>query len=273
MTSSQAKTEFQIRYYLWAISEFKHEIEHSFDGFRSFKTGSVREAERFMEKLDKPDQLLLAHALLQRFHPDAVRTLNETCSPEEESLRNRLDSFRLGPSAVELEMAERRRAGEKLKFVSKRKLLKIVGQTFKSAFPACTECDRDEDYDPSLRFQMKVGPWIIYTHFWFGRRQPLISYSHGIATARIFEQKGAEQSYKAPFSLAFMISFCSWLGICSQTMWEYLLEEDVQVACNALVKQSAHFFDVAPKLLKGLEIDNISEKNAGPNALTTACSR
>ncbi len=273
MTSSQAKREFQIRYYLWAISEFEQEIEDSFEGFRSFKTGSVRQAQRFMEKLEKPEQLLLAHALLKRFHPDAVRTLNETCSPEEESLRNRLDSFRLGPSPLELEIAERGRAGEKLKFVSKRKLLNIVGRTFKNAFSDCNECDRDEDYDPSLRFQMKVGPWIIYTNFWFGRRQPLISYSHGIATQRIFEQKGAENSFQAQFPLAFMISFCSWLGVCSQTMWEYLVDEEVQLACGALVKQSAHFFDVAPKLLKGLEIDTISEENAGPNALTTACSR
>ncbi len=122
MTSSEAKREFQIRYYLWAISEFEQEIEHAFDDFRCFKTGPAWEVQRFMAKLHKADQLLLAHALLKRFHPDAVRALNEACSAEEEALRNRLDAFRLGPSGFELKIAERRRAGEKLKFVSKRKL-------------------------------------------------------------------------------------------------------------------------------------------------------
>ena len=260
MTSYQSKREFQIRYYLWSISEFEQEIENSFTNFRSFKTGPAWETQHFMAKLEKADQLLLAHALLKRFHPDAVRALNENCSPEEEVLRRRFDTSRHVLPRLDLEIAERRRAGEKLKFVSKRKLLKIVGETFKRAFPAVAEYDRDEEYDPNLRFEMKCGPWVIYTHFWFGRGQPLIDYSHGIATERIFEQKGAKGPYQAQFALAFMISLCSWLGLCSQTEWRFLLDGDVHVACDALVQHCGHFFEVAPKLLKGLEIDGISDE-------------
>lgn len=260
MTSSQAKTEFQIRYYLWAISEFKEEIEHSFQSFRSFKTGSAWKLQRFMEKLDRADQLLLASGLLKRFHPDAVRALNETCSPEEESLRNRLDAFRRTKAGLELEIAERRQAGEKLKFVGKRKLLNITSQAFQSAFGNSIEIDRDEDHDPRLGFRMKCGPWTIYTNFWFGRKEPIISYFHGIATEKIFTLKGAGDPYESHFPVGMMISLCSWLGISSQTNWEYLQNEDVSVACDALLKLCSRFFEVAPKLLKGLEVDRISEE-------------
>jgi hypothetical protein len=260
MTSSQAKREFEIRYYLWAISEFQDEIEHSFQNFGSFKTGHVWKLQRFIEKLDRADQLVLASAMLKRFHPDAVRTLNESCSPEEQALRNQLDSFRNRDAGPEIEIAARRRAGEKLKFTSKRKLLKITSQTFQSAFKACSEIDRDEDYDPHLRFQMESGGWVIYTNFWFGRQESLIDYCHGIATKSIFAQKGAKGVYHAQFPMGMMLSFCSWLGICSQTQWKHLQTEDVSVACDALVKHCAHFFEVTPKLLKGLEIDSISEE-------------
>jgi hypothetical protein len=91
---------------------------------------------------------------------------------------------------------------------------------------------------------MESGGWVIYTNFWFGRREPLINYDHGIATKSTFAQKGAKGLYHAQFSVGIMLSLCSWLGICSQTQWEHLLTEDVSVACDALVKHCAHFFEV-----------------------------
>ncbi len=79
MTSSQAKREFQIRYFLWATSEFKDEIDKTFHNFRSFKDSHVWKLHRFMEKLNKSDQLCLASALLKRFHPEAVHAQPKLC--------------------------------------------------------------------------------------------------------------------------------------------------------------------------------------------------
>lgn len=258
MTSSQAKNEFQIRYYWWAKSEFELEIERSLETFRSPKTVSVPATLEFMEKLGKTDRLLLAHALLKRFHSDAVRTLNESCLAEEKAVRDRFDFFR---QDFRLSTAPGcKQQGEKLKPVSKRKLLKITAETFRNAFPESLESDRDEEHDPRLQFEMRRGGWVIYTSFWFGRREPLIMYSHGIATERIFEHQGASGNlYDAPFPLAYMISFCSWLGLRSQTEWEHLFAEDVPVVCDELIKHCGKFFDVAPKLLQGLEIDRIGD--------------
>ena len=53
-----------------------------------------------------------------------------------------------------------------------------------------------------------------------------------------------------------IISFNSWLGI-GQTEWNRLMNEDVDSACDAVIEHCRHFFAVAPKLLKGLELENV----------------
>ena len=75
MTFEKAKQEFQIRYSYWATSEFESEIKGSFPNFQSFKAGSVWSFYQFIKRPDNEEQLLLAHSLLKRSHPDAVKEL------------------------------------------------------------------------------------------------------------------------------------------------------------------------------------------------------
>jgi hypothetical protein len=58
--------------------------------------------------------------------------------------------------------------------------------------------------------------------------------------------------------MGYYMSFCSWLGVTSQTQWEYLMEEDVEPTCEAVINFCERFFEVAPKLLKGLEFEKIT---------------
>jgi hypothetical protein len=41
--------------------------------------------------------------------------------------------------------------------------------------------------------------------------------------------------------------------------WEYLTEDDVEMACEETFKYCRRFFEAAPKLLKGLDVEGISE--------------
>src|ERR1035437_5763871 len=93
MNFSKAQQEFQVRYYLWATSEWEKEINESLPNLRSFKSGTIWKTYQFMRLLDKNEQLTLARGLLKRFHPDAVKILGESCSPEEETLRQKRDGF------------------------------------------------------------------------------------------------------------------------------------------------------------------------------------
>jgi wyosine [tRNA(Phe)-imidazoG37] synthetase (radical SAM superfamily) len=73
MNFLQAKSEFAVRYYLWGEAEFRREINESLPILRSFKTGRFWKRYRFMEQLDKKDQLILASGLLKKSNPDAVQ--------------------------------------------------------------------------------------------------------------------------------------------------------------------------------------------------------
>src|SRR2546430_2575026 len=134
MTFSEATREFDIRYYLWAISEFEKEIEESFPTLRLFKAGGAWKTYQFMLKLPKSEQMVLARGLLKRSHPNAVKSLGETCSPEEESLRLRRDAAFSNIVSFDEEIRARKKAGEPIKLASKRKLREVMMAQFKATF-------------------------------------------------------------------------------------------------------------------------------------------
>lgn len=262
--SGELKRQFAIRYYLWATSEWEREIAESFPRLRLFKTGSALEVYKFMRKLDASDQRILAQSLLKRFHPEAIQALGENCSKEEESLRSRLDAFRNWESAKEIfgEKTE----GKKRKSASKKKLRTVMAAKFQAAFGAeCIEIPLCPEQDEDFSFKMKFSGWIIDTRFWFGRNASLINYFHSISSEAAFEFPGYRggRSLSLPITgLGSMISFNSWLGIASQTEWERVMNEDVEPACDAVIEHCRYFFGVAPKLLKGLELENGATPNA-----------
>jgi len=325
ITFSKAKEEFQVRCYLWAKSEWEREINESFPDLHSFKAGPAWETLQYMRQLSRREQLLVAGGLLKRFHPEAVKTLGETCSPDEVTFRGRRDDifrlreeyrglcelessgqleaaplvwqmlrgravkllgemdfpvgdplkkqrdamlrseletlFRAIPSTCKDEIAARKKAGEKVRFVSKLKLQKTVMAKFERVFgPQCVNSSYDDICDPHSSFDIRgPGGWLISTHFWFGRGASLINYGHGIFSETEVEQHGQKGPYTGSLVLGSMLSLCSWLGICSQTEWEYLeTPEEIDRACDAALEQCRHFFAVAPKLLAGLEFEKIA---------------
>jgi hypothetical protein len=254
MTFSKAKREFDIRYYLWATSEFEKEIEESFPTLRLFKAGGAWKTHQFMLQLSKSDQLALARSLLKRFHPNAVKALGETCSTEEESLRSRRDASTNNILSFGEEIRARKNAGEQIKLASKRKLRKVMTAKFKAAFGheciglACV------DEEPDLRFKIKRSGWIINTFFDFGRSQTILNYSHNIESEKTFPYRGGEVG----MGMGAMMSFNSYLGISSQTQWHYITDEEIEPRCATALKLCAHLFDVLPKLLKGLECETVT---------------
>lgn len=256
MNFSEAKREFGIRYYLWAISEFEKEIEESFPTMRSFKSGSAWKTYQFMQQLQKSEQLILAHSLLKRFHSAAVKDLDQSCSAYEESLRLRRAEFPSNTLRFDEEIRTRRNSGEKIKFTSKKRLQNVVAAKFKAAFGnECIDLAYDNE-DPDLRFKMKCSGWIINTFFYFGRSQTVLSYSHNIESEKTFLYRGGEVG----MGMGGMMSFNSYLGIASQTEWHYIMDEDVEATSDIIIKLCGHFFIILPKLLKGLECEKITSE-------------
>lgn len=215
---------------------------------------NLRRSYQFIQQLEKNNQLAEARQLFQSIRQNAIGMFGEPYFNDYRSLRTRLDTaFSLVPLSLEESIAARKLAGEKIKFISKRKLLKVVATRFQAAFnDTCRESDRWDEGDLSLSFEMKCRGWNLGTHFWFGRHNSLINYSHSIASETDFELQGAAGKYMGPLVLGSSISFTDWLGITSQIEWECLVDEEVEPACEAAIKFCRHFFEAAPKLLEGL---------------------
>ena len=93
MTIDCAKEEFVVRLYHWSRSQFEREIHDSFPTLRTFKSGHAWNVFQFMQTLGPSQQLVFAHALLKRYHREAVAVLDERQSREEEILLVRFYAF------------------------------------------------------------------------------------------------------------------------------------------------------------------------------------
>lgn len=254
MTFSEAKREFDVRYYLWSISEFKKEIEASFPTLRLFKAGGPWKTYQYMLKLTKSDQFILASSLLKRSHPNAVKSLCETCSVEEESLRARKDASFSNILSFGDELQERKAAGEPIKLASKRKLRKLMGAKFKAVFgDKCLDLKRTNEDEQTLLFKMRFFGWNVVTSFWFGRGTTVLEYSHKIESEDAFPYRGGIVG----MGLAGGISFNSYLGI-GASEWNYILDDEIDPICETVAKLSARFFDALPALLEGIEYEVVT---------------
>jgi hypothetical protein len=279
MTLSEAQKEFQIRYYLWSISEFEKEIDESSPNLRLFKAGPTGYRRQFMKRLDKGSQLILAHALLKQWHSSAVKLLGESLSNEEDALRNEFYEFCNDSFVREINDKAKKHTENKIKFVSKRKLQEAITKAFNDVFGSqCINSESDYDIEPSSEFDIKCCGWIISTQFLFGRRESksFIEYTHSIVSETqithrpdssnipdaikklkkfkpLVEHLAQNPEFKAPAMR--LEQRMSWLCM---NRWQYLAKEEVEPACAAAIKFCGRFFDVAPKLLKGLEFDKIT---------------
>jgi hypothetical protein len=249
-----AKREFDIRYYLWATSEFEKEIEQSFPTIRTFKAGSVWKTHQFMLQLPKRQRVILAHGLLKRFHANAAKALGETCSSEEETLRSRRDGDFSNIASFGEEIRARANAGEPINLASKRQLRKAMTSQFIKAFGGKCNNLACIDEEPDLSFEMNCAGWLVRTSFDFGRKEPLLRYAHSIASKKTFPYRNS----RVAMVMGWGMSFNSYLGLSSQTEWHYLTAEEVEFTCNTAAKLCANFFNVLPRLLKGLECEAIS---------------
>ena len=248
MILSEAKREFEIRCYYWWISEFEKEINASFPNLRLFKSGYGWKLHYFMQKLEPRDQLVLAHARCKRGSA-YLKASAETMTEEETRLLDSFYQFAIEPSGLEVEIKARKQAGEKIKLGTKRNLRKAAVSKFVDAFGSqCFDMNLGEEWDPL--FHMKCCGWIISTQLYFGRSQPLINYRHMIVSETRIAHPQNPQITGPAMTLSPGVV---WLV----HQWDDIVEEDVDAVCNALVKQAGFFFEVAPKLLAGLEFDKM----------------
>lgn len=252
----EAKQEFETRYYLWAISESEKEINEDFPNLRLFTNGDCWQLHQFMQQLFKSEQLMLLHGLLKSFHPKILPVLGQSISTDEKILLDRFVKFRY--QLNEARMLKLGPAGEKIKFATKSKIKKVLAAKFLNAFGSqCSKISPSEYRD--LRYEMKFSGWIVYTFFAFSGRVYVLDYNHGIESEETIPTPPFPPELWPAVMILYNggISFGRWLGL-GATNWECLLPDEVEPTCDMIIKYCGQFYDALPKLLKGLEFENIT---------------
>jgi hypothetical protein len=249
-----ARREFQIRLYFWAKLKAADEIKEEFPHFWLFKGGASWKHYEFMRKLERREQELFVAAQLKRSHRYAVDILGETVSIEERAIEERWFKCNLEMSDFERDIAIRRRRGETIRFVSKRRLQQAMVSSFDKAFGHLGLEGRENIGHESSYVLMKCGDWVVQTGFYFGRTRSLISHSHVIVS----EDRICHPTTPGVTGPALLLAngLC-WIGL-GRMEWDYLTDTDIEPACDSVVTLCREFFDELPKLLRGLERQKIT---------------
>jgi hypothetical protein len=257
MTIVQAREEFDKRFGLWALYTAERAIEASLPHFDMFKGGVTWNFRQFVLQLTRREQIAFVRMRRKEVCFKETGGRSEPLSEGDKELRHRYNSFCWGRRGLEIEIRRRRRAGEKIKFASKKTLHSAIKEKFVGVFG-----DRGIEVEPSFHngvgLQMICAGWLVITTFTSGRSAGEMDYTHLIAgTAGQIHPDGTV----TPPSV--VLAHFAWTGICHM-QWEYLCNEDVTPACDCAVELCREVFDALPKLLYGIERDKVVDEGADP---------
>ena len=236
------------------LSEEEKILCKKFHAFWSFR-GQFYEFKQVCNEGKNPDVKFLFDGLCE----GAAKIFFDRDSDNSEFLVAELEKF-LSPLSWEEQVKAKKKAGEKIKFVSKKKLQKILTQKVKDVFGnQYEECQVDEGHWTS--FDIKCEGWMVETQFSFGRKpgyhQSVLGYWHNICSQKK-ELRPPIPEYGIPEYMYPIAHLCRCVTWPCSSEWEYLTEDDVELACNETFEYCRRFFEAAPKLLKDLKVENIT---------------
>lgn len=251
MKFSDAKKEFNIRLYRWAIVAQEKEISESFPSFQLCNGWPLKTC-NFFRGLDRRSQLVLGKGLLQARHKEAVLILGETISTGAEPLMRQEEHYRLklGSGSIRTNNSTGKKMDE-TRFATRNQLKKVMKIYFKDAFEK--ECLPSDPLDGknNLIFRMKCNGWIIKTWFEFGRWDPEIRVEHNIWTGKWITPTLPE--VLPANCLGFRLNYGNEIGIGSG--WDNIAVEHIEPTCVAVMKHCRCMFDALPNLLDGLDLE------------------
>ena len=233
MHIDDARKEFELRYYQWALEQWQLETEDGFPLLRAIRNDISVIMLETLESLSREEGLKTGRALARRFHPFAAQFLGGWVSADESQLLRKIDDLRrarlaswYGRDVARANLFSRERIQVQL--------LNALLETLKPVLGV----------DPKHRaknvccYKTIVGPWTINTEIDLGGSSFDLTYHHDIFS-----------STERAVILARFISVLSWLGISSQTSWNDLSQADIPTLSTGLSLVCKRFLDAAPILL------------------------
>ncbi len=221
-----AKQEFAVRLYRWAILDSHEEMDAGFPLVSRLGNGNAKSYLAVMSRLDVDRRKLLLAAFVKRFHPEAIDILDDYITGEEEALLEWADELRLEMGCIF--PPPLRLSSKKLRVLLKKELVeRWGGQTqLKKMGPKI------------FSFESTLAPWVVRTWFDYGRRPEYFHHVDGDDA-----------------TIAHLLSIESWMGISSTTDWTQGPANSEEEIAKTMVDAAQRFLDHAPALLEGLAPD------------------
>jgi hypothetical protein len=247
-----------VRYYRWALQDFKREIDEDFPFLKGFKTGPPLEVLQMMSSRNRSEQLALASALVKRFHKEGLEAAGERITADEEATCKEYLSRVPRTQPLELALLSRAAAGEPGVYANRARLLRLVKGELKAAGMQVFE---SENLAGVLSYHNILDGWRIITRVHTRERYAQLAYEHIIwSVKKVVPVTWAKGTWREghqelwPAQLHNLISIAGWLGISSRTQWSDLVDSDGPQVAKELVALCNHFLHAAPELLAGLSV-------------------
>ncbi len=222
-----AKQEFAVRLYRWAILDSHEEMDAGFPFVSRLGNEHAETYLSVMARLDADRRNRLLAIFIKRFHPQAVELLDGGMTREEEALLEWADALRSEMDCSDPAPTLR---------ISSRKLETLLRIELRARFGQQTPFRKT---GPRMfLFESKHGPWVVTTRFECGRHR---DYYHHIDSGEM--------------SIANSLSIQSWMGIAAVTGWTHGPANSEENIAKTMVDAVQRFLNRAPGLLEGLSPD------------------
>lgn len=229
-----------MRYYRWALGDFRREIQEDFPFLRRIKGRASLRLLAAMEPLRREEQIRFSVALVKRFHPQALEVTGEYSTIEEnELIRGYVDSI-LVPTRKEQEIDRQIQEGSLRLEVNKKELADLIKAELQPILGSPSEVWGPGEW----WYVTPIANWSVRTSVNVaGKSGYQLDYHHRVGIVA------------PPRYLVQWTSVLSWLGISSQTIWDLLTKSDASEAARTLALLCSHFIQAVPGLLEGLMLD------------------
>jgi hypothetical protein len=235
MTFEEAKTEYAIRYYLWAKEETRLEVERGFPLLKRFDISICRKYLRQIFRLPKEAQYDFAQLLTKRCCQLVL--VGETLSNKElAEIKKYAESstFMLDPAKEAF--FRRQLEGDVTTKLNRKRFKQIIKEQLIPIFGL----EERWGGGGTWRYVTPVEGLRMETYIDTGGRCHQLSYFHRII-------------FSGSQTLEETTSALSWLGLTGgSTSWDDLEDSKAEATAQILAEVCAYFLKIAPKLLKGL---------------------
>jgi len=224
-----AKGEFALRYYRWALDQWRPEIDASFPLLRNIPDPICRAAVRILDPMSHDERWRMAQILTKRRHAHAAEALGEPLSLEERALLVKWDrqhtEFWRELDSTANHTGPRHKRVALLRAAVRQSLAPVIG--------------REVVMDQGLlyHYELSIGRWTITTRLTFNHRDADLLYDHSI--------RSSEDS----LYLVRSASVEKWFGIDAISSWVDVREDAIPGAVSTLVQVCRSFLEAAPELL------------------------